>query len=217
MTLRDASPPPSRLDARAATAALSGDAVFGPLVDRVGPVAMREPDPSETPFQALLRAIVYQQLAGAAARTIHGRVVRALGERVDPPAVLAAADDALRGAGLSAAKLRAVRDLAEQVADGRVALDDLDLLGDEEVVERLIRVRGIGPWTARMYLIFNLRRPDVWPVGDLGVRNGWARVHGLEATPTPKELLPLGEPYRPWRSAVAWYCWRAVEVITPGS
>lgn len=197
-----------------ATERLRHDPAFGPLVDRVGPVTLREPRGDA--FQSLAAAIVYQQLAGAAALTIHGRFVDALGGTVTPERVLATPEETLRGAGLSRAKLAAIRDLAAKSRDGTLPLDRLDSLEDVEVVERLTVVRGIGPWTAEMFLLFDLRRPDVWPTGDLGVRNGLGRVLGWEAAPTPAETALVGTGYRPWRSAVAWYCWRAVEVITPG-
>ena len=195
-----------------ATARLRTDPAFGPLVRRVGPVRLRPP--RGTPFASLAAAILYQQLAGAAARTIHRRFVDTLGGEVTPGRVLAASDDALRDAGLSRAKLAAVKDLARKTRSGDVPLDDLAALDDETVVERLTRVRGIGPWTARMYLLFDLRRPDVWPVGDLGVRAGLARVLGLAEAPTPRDTAWIGVGYRPWRSAVAWYCWRATETET---
>ena len=195
------------------TERLRRDPAFGPLVEEVGPVEdLREP---ATHFQALARSIVFQQLAGKAARTIHGRFVEVLDGDVDPRSVLAADEEALRGAGLSRSKLKAIRDLAGKVVDGTVPLDDVEELSDEELVERLTRVWGIGVWTARMFLMFQLLRPDVWPVGDLGVRSGWARVHGLEEPPDASELAPLADPYRPWRSAVAWYCYRAVDVLPP--
>lgn len=197
----------------AATERLRADPAFGPLVERVGPVRLR--DRRGDPFQSLAAAIVYQQLAGAAARTIHGRFVDALGGVVTPETVLTVEEDVLRGAGLSRGKLSAIRDLAGKAASGEVPLHDLDRLEDHEVVDRLTRVKGIGPWTAEMFLLFDLRRPDVWPVGDLGVRNGLGRVLGWPAPPTPAETALIGTGYRPWRSAVAWYCWRAVEVITP--
>lgn len=196
-----------------ATEILREDPTFGPLVREVGPVRM-DADPAG-PFPSLARAIVYQQLAGKAAATIHGRFVEVLDGRVTPAAVRDASAEALRAAGLSASKLRAIRDLAERSLSGEVPLDDMDEAEDDEVVERLTSVWGIGTWTAHMFLLGRLRRPDVWPVGDLGVRKGWARIHGLEEAPAADELAPLGEPYRPWRSAVAWYCWRAVETITP--
>jgi DNA-3-methyladenine glycosylase II len=196
-----------------ATERLRRDPAFGPLVAEVGPVRLRPP--RGDPFASLVAAITYQQLAGKAALTIHGRVVEALGGDVRPAAVLAADEAALRGAGLSAAKLRAIRDLAEQVRSGAVPLDGFDGATDAEIRTRLTRVTGIGPWTADMFLMFDLRRADVWPVGDLGVRNGLARVLGWEAAPSPDEAELIGVGYRPWRSAVAWYCWRAVEVLTP--
>lgn len=196
-----------------ATERLREDPAFGPLVERVGPVRLRPP--RGTPFQSLAAAIVYQQLAGAAALTIHGRFVAVVGGAVTPESVLAAPEEALRGAGLSRAKLGAIRDLAEKSGSGEVPLDGLEGLENDEVVERLTRVRGIGPWTAEMFLMFDLCRPDVWPVGDLGVRNGLGRVLGRETPPTPSETALIGTGYRPWRSAVAWYCWRAVDVLTP--
>lgn len=194
-----------------AHALLAEDAAFGPLVRRVGPVAVDGAQPE--PFAYLVRAIVYQQLAGAAARTIHGRVFEVLGGDVSPASVLAAPDEALLGAGLSRNKLKAIRDLSAHVDAGELDLssDALDTLTDEQVVEHLTRVWGIGAWSAQMFLMFYLHRPDVWPVLDLGVRNGWARIHGLTEPPKARELEPLGTPHRPWRSAVAWYCWRALE------
>ena len=198
---------------RGATERLREDPSFGPLVEDVGPVRLRPP--RGAPFASLVAAITYQQLAGRAAETIHGRVVAALGGDVTPATVLAAEEASLRDAGLSAAKLAAIRDLAGQVSSGAVLLDGFGSLSDAEIRDRLTTVRGIGPWTADMFLMFDLRRPDVWPVGDLGVRNGLARVLDLPESPTPAEAALIGTGYRPWRSAVAWYCWRAVEVITP--
>ncbi|MGH7477644.1 MAG: DNA-3-methyladenine glycosylase family protein [Longimicrobiales bacterium] len=197
-----------------ATARLLDDPVFGPLVERVGPVRLR---PSRgAPFESLAAAIVYQQLAGRAALTIHGRFVAALDGEVRPDTVLAATDETLRTAGLSRNKIAALRDLAGKVASGVVELAELDTLSDDDVVASLTRVRGIGAWTAHMYLIFDLQRPDVWPIGDLGVRAGLARLLGRDTTILPQEMELIGVGYRPWRSAVAWYCWRAVETITPG-
>lgn len=194
-----------------ATERLRRHPAFGPVVGRVGPVRVTASD--DPPFVYLVRAIVYQQLAGAAARTIHGRVIEALGGEVTPDAVLSTEDAPLRGAGLSNNKLRAIRDLALRTDSGEVATEvaELQRLDDEEVIERLVRVRGIGVWTAQMFLMFRLHRPDVWPVLDLGVRKGWARLHELAEAPTARELESLGEPHAPWRSAAAWYCWRALE------
>jgi DNA-3-methyladenine glycosylase II len=188
---------------------LKSDPAFAALVDRVGPV--RVPETSEEPFPYLARAIVYQQLAGKAAHTIHGRFVDVLAGDVSPAKVLRVRETTLRGAGLSRSKLAAVRDLAVKVRSGEVALDDLQHQSDDEVVRRLTLVKGIGPWTAQMYLMFRLLRPDVWPAGDLGVRAGYAKLHGRPEPPTEREIAPLGDRYRPWRSVAAWYCWRALE------
>ena len=116
----------------------------------------------------------------------------------------------MRAAGLSANKLAAIIDLAAKFVDGTVPTHDLDGLSDDEIVARLVTVRGVGRWTAEMFLLFQLHRPDVWPVDDLGVRNGWARIHEMAAPPTPKALQILGDALRPYRSTAAWYCWRAV-------
>jgi 3-methyladenine DNA glycosylase/8-oxoguanine DNA glycosylase len=158
---------------------------------------------------------VYQQLAGKAAMTIHGRVVEALGGDVRPETVLSASDEALRAAGLSRNKLASIRDLAEKTASGAIRLEELPTMDDQAVVDHLVQVRGVGRWTAEMYLLFDLKRPDVWPVGDLGVRTGLGRVLGWAASPTMRETELIGIGYRPWRSAVAWYCWRAVEILPP--
>jgi len=193
--------------------ALLRDPHFRFLVKQVGPPVLRPPRSSV--FSSLAAAIVYQQLAGKAAMTIHGRFVRVLEGRVTPDEVLAADPERLRSAGLSRGKLAAILDLASKATDGTVPLRGLSRLPDAEVVARLTRVRGIGPWTAEMFLMFHLHRPDVWPVGDLGVRNGWARIHGHAAPPDSRELQAAADHLRPWRSAAAWYCWRAVEVLTP--
>lgn len=198
---------PATLKAGEATAFLARHPEFGPWVEAVGAIRMRRV--TEAPFDYLVRSIVFQQLAGAAAYTIHGRFVAALKGKVTPRAIGAASDETLRGAGLSRGKLAAIRDLASKASS--LKLDELPWVDDDEVVARLTTVRGIGPWTAQMYLMFALRRPDVWPAGDLGVRAGYARIHGLADTPVEKEMPPLGEAYRPWRSAAAWYCWRALE------
>jgi DNA-3-methyladenine glycosylase II len=196
-----------------ATERLRQDPTLGPLVERVGPVQLRPP--RGEPFESLAAAVVYQQLAGKAALAIHRRFVEALGGAVTPERVLAAPEALLRGAGLSAAKLAAIRDLAARSASGELGLDRIAELEDGQVIERLSRVRGVGPWTAQMFLIFDLHRPDVWPTGDLGVRNGLARALSLAAPPSPRDMEWIGVGYRPWRSALAWYCWQAVRVLTP--
>ena len=187
------------------------DPVLRRLVAEAGPARVRPS--TETHFATLVRAVVYQQLAGAAAAAIHGRLIAALGGEVTPERLLSLPSGTLRSVGLSAAKAASLQDLATKVLDGTVVLDPKGLRAqsDAEVVARLSAVRGIGKWTAEMFLMFQLRRLDVWPTGDLGVRRGFGLAWGIP-TPTAKELEPLGDPYRPYRSVVAWYCWRAAEL-----
>ena len=187
------------------------DPVMARLVADAGPMKLRAP--LDTHFAALVRSIVYQQLAGNAAAAIHGRVVAALDGQVDPAQLLAQNEERLRGAGLSANKLASLRDLSVKVLDGTVVLDPKGLSreSDDEVIARLTTVRGIGEWTAHMFLMFQLRRLDVWPTGDLGVRKGYGLAWDVPM-PTPKRLAELGESHRPYRSVTAWYCWRAVEL-----
>jgi DNA-3-methyladenine glycosylase II len=187
------------------------DPVLRRLVEEAG--LPRVSAPTEHPFEAVVRSIVYQQLAGAAAHAIHGRLVAALGNEVTAERLLTLDDLTLRAVGLSGNKVLSLRDLAAKTLDESVVLDPAGLrkLGDAEIVARLAAVRGIGKWTAEMFLMFQLRRLDVWPTGDLGVRKGFGLAWGIP-TPTPKQLEPLGEPYHPYRSVVAWYCWRAAEL-----
>jgi len=185
------------------------------VVDRVGPPDLRRGRPRRDHFAELARAICYQQLAGAAAATIHGRFAALFDDHPEPEAVLAMPVAKLRACGLSASKTASIRDLATKVLDGTVELGRMGRLDDETVVRELVCVRGIGEWTAHMFLIFQLGRLDVWPTGDLGVRNGYARIQGRRAVPSAKELGPLGDVYRPYRSVVAWYCWRVVDVVPP--
>ena len=165
-------------------------------------------------FGALSRAIVYQQLAGKAASVIHGRFVALLGGDVTPRATLELDPEHIRAAGLSRAKRDAVLDLARHCVSGALELDVLEALDDEALTRSLCRVRGIGPWTAHMFQIFTLGRLDVWPIGDLAVRRGFGRAFGRDV-PTAKDLKPLGDPFRPYRSIVAWYCWRVQDTPTP--
>jgi DNA-3-methyladenine glycosylase II len=200
---------------RAAEGALAtADPVMARLVRDAGPCTLRRRSRG-THFEALVRAIVFQQLAGRAAEAIHGRVVAlAPGGRLTPGTLAALPEPALRAAGLSGAKAASVLDLAAAALDGRVRLGRIGALPDEDVVEQLVRVRGIGRWTAEMFLIFQLGRLDVWPIGDLGVRRGYARAYGLAADPAPIELAAFGERFRPYRSVAAWYCWRVVDTLT---
>jgi DNA-3-methyladenine glycosylase II len=186
------------------------------LVKVVGPCTMGWDRTRRPHFAELARMICYQQLAGAAARTIHGRFEALFDGHPTPEAVLTVPDAALRGAGLSAAKAASIRDLAVRVDAGEVKLARMGRLPDDEVVRELTLVRGIGRWTAEMFLMFQLGRPDVWPIDDLGVRKGYSLIYRLPEMPRARDLEPLGDPFRPYRSVVAWYCWRAVDTVVPG-
>jgi DNA-3-methyladenine glycosylase II len=194
------------------------DPDFETVVEWAGPPVLSSRRVPGGAFAQLARAIVYQQLAGAAAATIHARFCALFDGPATPEAVLAADPAALRGAGLSAAKAASITDLARLALAGSVRLDRLPLMTDAEVVAELTQVRGIGPWTAEMHLMFQLQRPDVWPVGDLAVRAGFGMIKGITPPPTAKELVPLGQPYAGIRSVVAWYCWREVarSRVSPG-
>jgi len=181
------------------------------LIERTGKMELRKPSPDG--FAALVRSIMYQQLAGAAATAILGRFLKLFEDGLHPAAVLALPAGAMRSAGVSGPKEAAIADLARKVADGTVPLGDVDSLTDDELKARLVQVRGIGPWTAEMFLIFQLRRLDIWPIDDYGVRKGWSRVHRKREVIPPKALQAAGEKFRPYRTVVAWYCWRAVEEV----
>jgi DNA-3-methyladenine glycosylase II len=187
------------------------DPVLRRLIAEAGPIQLRPP--TESHLASLVRAIVYQQLAGPAAAAIHGRLLAALGGEVTAEGLLSLSPETMRSVGLSAAKTASLHDLASKVLDGTVVLnpDQVWTESDDEVVARLSTVRGIGKWTAEMFLMFQLQRLDVWPTGDLGVRKGYGLAWGIP-TPTAKQLDPLGDPYRPYRSVVTWYCWRAAEL-----
>ena len=166
------------------------------------------------PFDALAESIAYQQLSGKAAATIWGRVRALYGKRkyLDPKVVLETPDEKLRGAGLSRSKVAALKDLAAKTIDGTVpTARALAKMSDEEIIEQLITVRGIGRWTVEMLLLFDLGRPDVWPIHDYGVRKGFAKTFGKRKLPTPKQLLKHGKKFAPHRSVAAWYFWRALD------
>ena len=206
-----------RISLRAAVdEAASRDPVLAHLVALAGPLTHRPRDPNG-PFGALVRAIVYQQLAGRAAQAIHQRVLATVDGGLTPETLSAVPDEALRGAGLSRAKLASLRDLSAKVLDCTVDLTRTSRLGDDELIAALSTVRGIGRWTAEMCLMFELRRLDVWPVDDLGVRQGYGSAWGLDQAPTAKELGPLGDRFRPYRSVVARYCWAAVALLRGGT
>jgi len=186
-----------------------------------GVVAKHEPYPTiferkNDPYRALIRAVVFQQLSGKAAATIHGRVLALFGdkEHPDPEDIIGASDEALRGAGLSRQKIAALRDISQKRLDGVIPeARALSKLSDDEIIERLTAARGVGRWTVEMYLMFTLGRPDVLPVDDLGVRKGAEKLYAR--TFTPKELAAYGERWAPHRSAAAWHLWRIADTLTP--
>ena len=172
------------------------------------------PAVSIRPFDALAESIAYQQLSGKAAATIFGRVRALFPQKkwLDPEQLLATPDETLRAAGLSRAKTAALKDLAAKTIDGTVPSGRALLrMSDDEIIARLTAVRGIGRWTVEMLLLFDLGRPDVWPVDDYGVRKGFAKTFGRRKLPTPKQLMKIGEKWRPYRSVAAWYFWRALD------
>ena len=184
------------------------------LVRRVGPCLLK-PDRHSSPYQALVSAIAHQQLTGAAARTILARLHALGGGRTcpSPEVLLALPVKSLRGAGFSAAKVLALRDIASRALDGRLPPRRvLARWDDERIVDQLVQIRGVGRWTVQMLLIFTLGRRDVLPVDDYGVRNGFRLAYGLDRLPTPRELGDHGLRWAPERSAAAWYLWRAVDL-----
>jgi DNA-3-methyladenine glycosylase II len=191
------------------------DSALAGLIERAGPFTL-EIRRMHNPFESLARNIVFQQLHGNAAEAIHGRVMALFGKgRLHPEDILAASDEELRGAGLSGAKLAALKDLAAKTLDGTVpTLARLRRMADEEIIESLTQVRGIGRWTVEMLLMFRLGRPDVLPVGDYAVRKGFALLYGLKESPKPKEIEQYAERWRPYRSVASWYMWRAVELLS---
>jgi DNA-3-methyladenine glycosylase II len=203
---------PMALNLRGARRHLMTDPVMAELIRRAGPcrLAGRRTD---DPYVLLLNAIVSQQLSTKAAATIFGRL-RGLfpGDAPTPARMLALDDTTLRGVGLSAAKVRYVRDLSSRVRDGRLNLKTLEIAPDDVALTALTDVLGIGTWTAEIFLLFQLHRPDILPAGDLGLLTAMQRVYGLRARPTPKRALALAEKWRPHRSVAAWYLWRSLEL-----
>jgi 3-methyladenine DNA glycosylase/8-oxoguanine DNA glycosylase len=183
------------------------------IIESAGPVRL-EVAGAQSTFEALAESIVYQQLSGKAAATIHGRVCALFPrKRLRPEGLAQATDEELRGAGLSRAKLLALRDLSARTLDGTVpTIRELSSMDDDAIVERLVKVRGIGRWTVEMLLIFRLGRPDVLPVHDYGVRHGFQLAYGKRALPSPVELARRGEVWRPFRTIASWYLWRAVDL-----
>lgn len=188
------------------------DPAFAALVHVVGPPPARRSAKVEQRFANLARSITFQLLATKAAATIHARVEALCGREVTPTSILRVGHQRLREAGLSNAKAAAMIDLARRTRDGDLRLDRHGRLDDDTVLREVVAVRGVGPWTAQMYLMHTLARRDVWPVGDYGVRAGWSLVHGHDDFIVPRALHAEGDHFVGERSAVAWYCWRAVEL-----
>jgi len=204
-------------DPQEAVAHLSAaDPVLAGVIASIGPLTL---EPRGAAFQSLGRAIFFQQLAGPAARAIMGRTLAVLGTTEEqwykPEQFLAAKEKKLRGAGLSRQKLVYLQDLSSKFASGELSDDDFPHLDDEEVIAKASSVKGIGRWTAEMYLMFSLGRPDVLPVDDLGVRRGMEITYGLPGLPKPAEMREIAEPWRPYRSAGTWYMWRSLGVDLP--
>jgi DNA-3-methyladenine glycosylase II len=195
----------------------ASDPTMAALIERLGKIdlatrlARRKEERPNDAYGALLRAIVGQQLSTKAARTIYGRILELFdGTTPSPEQLLEAEESDLRGAGLSGRKVEYVRDLASHVIEGELELDRLDQLGDEEVIEEIVAVRGLGVWTAEMFLMFHLERPDVLSGGDLGIRKAVQIEYGLGEMPTPTQVLEIGEPWRPHRSLASLYLWESL-------
>jgi DNA-3-methyladenine glycosylase II len=199
--------------ARRAVAHLTAtDPILGDVIRRVGPFRLtRRTD--GTHFDAVCRSIIYQQLSGKAAATIHGRVLDLFGGRAPLPEELAATQDVtLRGVGLSRQKLSYLKDLASRVAEGDLPIESLHDLPDVDVIDALVRVKGVGRWTAQMFLMFRLGRPDVLPDLDLGIQKAIQRAYRLRKRPLPERVLKIGAPWAPYRTVASWYLWRSLEL-----
>jgi DNA-3-methyladenine glycosylase II len=193
---------------------MSADKTLARVIRKVGPCRLKHKR-RRSPFEALVESVTYQQLNGTAAATILGRVKRLYPHREfpTPEDLLSTSDERLRGAGLSRAKTAALKDIAAKTVVGLVPTSKvIARMSDAEIVERLTTVRGVGPWTVEMLLMFTLGRPDVLPASDYGVRKGFALVYGRKELPTPKELSAFGERWKPYRTTAAWYLWRALEL-----
>ena len=197
--------------ARARRLLLRKDPVLAALIRAHGPCGLAEGTRIEY-FAALVRSIIFQQLSTKATSTIHGRLLGLLPDGlVTAPAVAALTEEQLRSAGISRQKSLYLRDLSDKVVSGAIALEVVEQLDDEDVITALTTVKGVGRWTAEMFLMFRLHRPDVLPVGDLGILTAVQRAYGLRKRPTPERLRKLGEAWRPYRSIACWYLWRSLD------
>jgi len=184
------------------------DPVLSGIIDRVGDYRIRFRDPD---FETLVKSIVYQQLSGRVASVIFGRLSKAVGGKLTPENILKLRPVRMRALGLSTQKTAYIRDLARHTRDGALVFGELDALSDQEVIDRLTQVKGIGAWTAHMFLIFALRRWDVLPTGDLGIRNAIRKAYGLAQAPQPADVEVLAERWRPYCTVACWYLWRSLE------
>ena len=205
-----------RIEPVAACAHLANDPVMADIMQEVGPFVGWPP--SSNPFRALSRSIIFQQLSGKAAGTIFGRFIGIWGLEGDafptPEQVLAVEEERLRAAGLSRQKMASVRSLAEHFANGELSLTHFGRWDDEEIIAHLTRVRGVGRWTAEMFLMFHLGRPDVLPVNDVGINRAMMRRYALESLPKPDDVRRIGAQWRPWATVACWYLWRSEDVTT---
>jgi DNA-3-methyladenine glycosylase II len=187
------------------------DPVLRDLIRRHGPCGLADSQHTD-PYKALVHSIMSQQLSAKAAATIAKRFDALFGGTFPTPAqVVATPDEQLRSVGLSGAKVSFVKDLARRIHEGSLRLDAFDTMTDEEVIDALTEVKGIGRWTAEMFLMFRLHRPDVLPVGDLGIVNAMKKAYGLRKTPTPARMQRIGESWRPYRSIACWYLWASLD------
>jgi len=186
------------------------DPVMAKIIERVGPCKLEALQPS---FETLARSITFQQLHGKAAGTIFGRLQQAVGTNFSATAFLKVEPETLRGCGLSRQKLASLTDLAEHVVRRRINFKKLPDLANDEVLEALTQVRGVGVWTAQIFLMFALQRPNVLPAGDLGIRNAVRQAYGLKAMPTPAELEQIAQPWHPYCTVASWYLWRSLDPV----
>lgn len=192
----------------------SRDKVLKRLIQAAGPVKIKA-QRMQSPYEALVESVVYQQLSGKAAKTIFDRVIALFSPKrfPSPQDLLNISTEKLRSAGLSRSKASFIQDIARKTLDGTVPdTKEIEKLSDEEILTRLTQIHGVGPWTVQMMLIFKLARPDVWPVNDYGIRKGYALAYKKRALPTPKQLMKAGEIFRPHRTTAAWYMWRAIDL-----
>ena len=185
------------------------DPVMASIIERVGAYKLQQSDPT---FESLARAIVYQQLHGKAAATIYGRLAAAASDPLTPEGVLKLTHEGMRALGLSTQKAKYIRDLAERTAGGEIDFPSLSAMDDQQVIDALTQVKGVGVWTVHMFLMFSLQRPNVLPTGDLGIRNAIHKAYKMRKTPTPADMEKRAKPWHPYCTVASWYLWRSLEI-----